>query len=358
MRILYVIDSFGVGGAETLLLSLIAAASRRGHEVHLAYFTPGPLEARMAEYAASVTRLSQRGLKDPRALLRIWSLIRRVQPDVVHTHLTKSELVGQLAARFSGTRRRVLTLHNTDPWRHSRLISGIYRLATGGVHHVIGVSDEVARHAIDTRSVARHKTSVIRNGVDIARFAPLPLPHCSGLGRFRLAVIGRLQPQKDHDTFLKAVALMRSTGAEVLVIGDGPLRGDLEARAAPGVTFTGNLHDMPAVMQGLDAVVLSSAWEGLPMVLLEAMASARAVISTAVGEVPNVICHGENGLLVPPKDPAALANAMDRLVNEPGLAQRLGRAARATIEAEYSDIAMLDRLFALYGDQGPIRALA
>ena len=356
MRILYVIDSLGIGGAETLLLALVTEAVKRGHEVHVAYFTQGGLGPYIAAHAASVTRLGVRGLKDPRVLWRACRLIRRLRPDVVHTHLTKSDLVGQMAARLCGIPVRILTLHNTDPWRKNRFLSAVYRLATQGVGTAIAVSSEVARFTETTHGVAPDRLRVIRNAVDTARFAPVD--HTAPDRPFTAAVIGRLQPQKDHATFLHAVRIIkdRHPAARFKIIGDGPLLGQLRDMAAAlglgeTVVFTGNLPDMPAVMGDLDAVVLSSAWEGLPMVLLEAMSCGKAVVATAVGEVPAVVKDGENGLLVPARAPEALAEAILSLVTAPELANRLGRAARATVVADYSDSAMFRQIFAVYENQ-------
>lgn len=363
MRILYVIDGFGVGGAEMLLLDLLDEARRRGAATHVAYFSPGPLADEVARRAGGVTRLSRHRLRDPRALWRAIRLMRAFRPDVVHTHLTKSDLVGQLAARIAGVRSRIITFHNTDAWRRRRLPTLIYRLLTAGATRRIAVSSEVARHIAQTGTAPLHRIEVIANGVDTDRFDPARQAAFPGMAQpaqaLRIAIIGRLTAQKDHENFLAAAAPLAQARPQVhlYVVGDGELRGALEDRARAlrllpdRLTFTGILRDMPSVLAASDVVVLSSAWEGLPIILLEAMAMARAIVATAVGEIPALLGSGA-GIVVPPADPSALSAAMQKLVDDPDLRARLGKAARDRAVQGYSNRTMLARTFDLYGAAG------
>lgn len=356
MRILYIIDSCGVGGAETLLLDILRVARARGHEAHVAYFTPGGLQKMMEATAASATRISRRGIKDPLALWRTYRLIRRLQPEVVHTHLTKSDLIGQPAALLAGVPKRIVTLHNTDRWRKNRLLATLYRVATGGAHHLLAVSGSVADYTRSTHSGASQRILIVANGVDLSRFREVaPLQEKPAGQQRTLAIIGRLQPQKDHRTFLAAARILADQRSDVafLVIGDGPLRPELEAETrrlglCDRVTFTGNRSDMVATLAEIDALVLSSAWEGLPMVLLEAMAAARPVVATAVGEIPSVLRDGIDGRVVPPSDPEAVAAAMAELLDAPDTARAMGLSGRTRVTQNHDATAMHDRIFALY----------
>lgn len=199
-RVLYVIDSLKIGGAEMLLIGLLDAVAAAGGQAHVAYFTPGPLEGEVRKRGVPLTRLSEKGLKDPRALFRARKLIKDWKPDVVHTHLTKSDLIGQLAARMTAT-PRVMTQHNTDPWRENAMFSKAYALATAGAGACIAVSDRVADHVGGTGGYPREKITTIVNGIDLDHFAPSlpPLdlrPYGVPEGAKTLAVIGRLAPQK------------------------------------------------------------------------------------------------------------------------------------------------------------------
>ncbi|WIY27742.1 glycosyltransferase [Parasedimentitalea psychrophila] len=361
LRLLYIIDSLRVGGAETLLLDLLDAAQQRGDSAHVAYFTPGPLVLEVARRGVEMTRLSRSGLRDPRALLRAVRLIRAWDPHVVHTHLVKSDLVGQLAARVAN-RRRVITLHNTDPWRKNKILSGIYRSITRGADACVAVTSNVADHVANCGGYDRDAIEVVQNGVDLQRFAAGQVQprDLSSYGISKDAVviakIGRLTAQKDHDNFLHAVSILakRQPEAHFLIVGDGELLGKVRERARglglgdDRLTFTGNLREMPELLAAIDIFVLASKWEGLPMVLLEAMAMGVPIVSTAVGGVPELIQDGENGMLVTPTDPAALAGAVRHLIADPPARLRLGEAGLATVRARFSGAAMMDRLWSIY----------
>ncbi|WP_037306753.1 glycosyltransferase [Ruegeria halocynthiae] len=361
IRLLYIIDSLRIGGAETLLLDLLDAAQKRGDQVKVAYFTPGPLEAEVARRGVEAVRLSQHGLRDPRALLRALRLTRDWDPHIVHTHLIKSDLVGQLAARLL-SRRRVITLHNTDPWRKKRVLSGIYRTLTSGADACLAVTENVADHVAHYGGYDRDQIEVVQNGVDLDRFAagqaqPMDLTQFGvPENAVVLAKIGRVTAQKDHENFLQAISLLRdrNLNLHVLIVGDGELSGVVQERARSlglgddQLTFTGNLRDMPALLAAIDIFVLASKWEGLPMALLEAMASEVPVVSTAVGGIPDLINDGVNGMLVAPSDPSALAGALEHMIADADARRLLGEVGRGTVESRFSGAAMMDRLWSIY----------
>ncbi len=360
-RILYVIDSLKIGGAEMLLLDLLDAVRARGGEAHVAYFTPGPLETRVAERGVGMTRLSSKGLRDPRALTRCLKLIRDWRPDILHSHLVKSDLVGQMAARLSGV-PRIITLHNTDPWREKKAMSLMYRAATAGADACIGVSERVTDHVARTGGFRRSAMETIVNGIDLDHFdrdrtEPLDLaPYGVHPGAKVVAVVGSLTPQKDHETFLRCAATLaqRVPEAVFLVVGEGDLAPQIEAQARAfglgpeRLILTGAISRMRELLAAVDVLAISSAWEGLPMVLLEGMAMQCAIASTAVGGIPDVLQDRISGRLVPPRDPEALAQAIAQLLADPGVAARLGEAARGTVAARFSAEVMHQRIFALY----------
>ena len=169
--------------------------------------------------------------------------------------------------------------------------------------------------------------------------------------------VGRLKPQKDHGTFLQAAKdiLGRNPSARFLIVGDGPLRSELETQAQqldlfPAMIFTGVRTDIPAVLSALDVFVLSSRWEGLPNAVLEAMASARPVVATAVDGVQGVVTFGENGLLVSPGDSTALAAACQKLASDPDMRDRLGQAGYGYVVEHHSLDVMIDKYATCYAD--------
>lgn len=364
MRILYIIDSLSIGGAEMLLMDLVAAAQARGDTVLVAYYTPGPLAAALTERGVEIARLSEHKLRDPRVIFRAVRLMRRWKPDIVHTHLTKSDLVGQLAARIAKVPRRVMTIHCEDQWRNKAVLSRIYKAATKGVNACIAVSREVADFTISSGSVPAERTLIIDNGVDTDRFNPetaTPIDLTAyGVpqGRKVVAVIGRLKPQKDHETFLTAAAQLLSKDPELhfLVVGVGELEEELREQAQLAqltpdrLSFTGLIRDVPGLLAAVDIVVISSAWEGLPVILLEAMGMARPIVATRVGGIPGVVTDEESAILVPPKSPTALADGISRVARLPELGARIGSGARQIAVTGYSSAMMTQRTFNTYSN--------
>lgn len=362
MRILYVIDSLKVGGAEILLVDLLRIVERQGHEATVAYFSPGPLDRELATLGVPAHRLSRRGLADPRAVLRLLGLIRTWRPHVVHTHLTKSDLVGQLAAALGRVPVRISSAHNVDPWRRSRVLTRINRLITSRCQWVIAVSNEVRDYLTAVRAYPAEKLVTVANGIDLERFDPQrrkPVDRTSawGLGAEHIAigVIGRLEPQKGHSVLLEAATRVVGEVPEsrFLFIGDGSLRAELEAQRTrlgldEQVIFTGVMQDVPAVLAALDAVAFPSLWEGLPVALLEAMAMEKPIVATAVGGMPGVLRDGVSGMLVPPGEPVELARGLLGILRDPAMAGALGRQARRVVRRDHSAQAMHQRILALY----------
>jgi glycosyltransferase involved in cell wall biosynthesis len=362
MRILYIIDSLNIGGAEMLLLSMLRGYQAQHHDLCVAYFTHGPLYDDIRSLNIPVHRLSTHGLADPRAVLRTLALIRDWKPEVVHTHLIKSDLVGQVAAALASVPVRVSSVHSINPWRKKRVLSAISRRIASRTHAFIAVTEEVSEYTMRWSGYPAHKMVVIDNGVDLNRFDPstvAPLDIISALRNapdsLLIGMIGRLQPPKGHDVLLRAAADVLAACPQIrfVIIGDGPLRPQIEAqRSALGlddqVILTGLERDIPGALAALDMVVFPSIWEGLPVALLEAMAMQLPIVATTVGGIPDVLAGERGGLLVPPSDPPALAAALIRLLRDAELRQALGSQAREIIEKRYSAAIMQQRVLALY----------
>jgi glycosyltransferase involved in cell wall biosynthesis len=206
---------------------------------------------------------------------------------------------------------------------------------------------------------ARGKVHVVRCGVDLRAFAPAPR-RAPPVPTF--ACVASLRPYKGHAVLLEAAALLRARGLalRVLLVGDGPLRGDLEARVArlgigDTVTFRGALahEEIPEILASATAAVLPSVtqadgqMEGIPVALMEAMAAGVPVVSTRLSGIPELVRDGEGGLLVPERDPEALAAAMARLAADPALAARLAAGARRVVERDFDRARNVARLEAL-----------
>lgn len=228
---------------------------------------------------------------------------------------------------------------------------------------VVRVADRIVVNAEMLRPSggAGQRTDVIPSGVDTDRFAPgrdrAAAKSCLGLTPETVVIgtVGRLEPRKGTDTLLEAVAALgpEHPHAMLVVVGEGPLRGELGARAerlgiASRVRFLGDRADVDEILAALDVFVLPSRTEGMSNALLEAMAMALPVVATAVGGTPEVIADGRSGLLVPADDPAAMAAAVGRVLADPARSNALGESARAVVEERYGARSMVRRLEGIY----------
>jgi len=223
--------------------------------------------------------------------------------------------------------------------------------------HVVAVSDEIAREIVDS-GVPSAKVSVIDNGIDLAAFRN-PCPKVGAefrtSGMRIVGAVGRLVDQKGFDYLLRAIPriLERFPNTVFLIAGEGTERAKLEALAselniAGQVHFMGARSDMPNVYASFDVFALSSLNEGMPIALIEAMATAKPVVATRVAAVPKLVIDGETGLLIEPRSPEALSDAVCQLLENSALCERLGRAARARIEQQFSSEVMAQRYLKLY----------
>ena len=362
IRILHIIDSLKLGGAEMLLFELLSRLDSYGFEVSVCYCEPGPLIDDFKRKNISVSHLPWITRIDPILLMRMFNSIRKERPQIVHTHLFKSDFHGRFAARMAGVPIVVSTLHNSNAWAKNPMLGLTYGLTTKLADKIIAVADEVRDYAAQYLRIPMEQMITIPNAVSIERFE----------GKFEeglavrkeynisptaplLGIIGRLEPQKDHENFLRAASQIykNNPNARFLIIGDGYLKDHLiELATALGmqdvVTFCGLRKDIPSVMAALDIVVLSSRYEGLPVVLLEAMAASRPIVSTAVSGIPGVVEDGLTGILVEPSNSAALADACLHLMHDPGLRKKMGQNGYERVKAHYSMDSMTEKTVALY----------
>jgi glycosyltransferase involved in cell wall biosynthesis len=362
VHVLHLIDGLNMGGAEVLLRDLTGGLVQRGYHVSVGYSTPGPLVDELAANNLRLTRLPRFARIDPSLLFGMLRLMRSDPPQVVHTHLFKSDFHGRLAARMAGVPVVVSTLHNADVWARRWPLGALYGATARFADKLIAVSDEVRQYHIDKTGIPAGKVAVVENGVDVRRFEGMQAAGQKIRAEFGISsesvvfgIIGRLKPQKDHITFLKAAAevLHQIPSARFLVVGDGPLRAELKKLADelglfPALVFTGLRSDIPAILAALDVLVFSSKWEGLPVTLLEGMAASKPVVATAVDGINGVALPDATALLVPPDNFPALAGACLRLAGDPALRSRLGHSGFERVSARYSLDAMIDQTAGLY----------
>jgi glycosyltransferase involved in cell wall biosynthesis len=363
MRILLLSTSMGMGGADKQLLSAAQEMRSRGHEVLIVSLTPlGPmgLEARSVGLRTESLEL-RRGVPDPRGLIRLVRIVRAWRPDVLHSHMVHANLLARAVRLFAPIPALVSTIHNINEGGSLRMTA--YRLTNGLVDHMTIVSQAAADRFVKDRIVPRHLLRVVPNGVDTDQFLNVPpetresLRRSLGLEReFVWLAVGRFEIAKDYPNMLRAFATVREQCAEtvLLLVGRGSLQPETEALATSlglggAVRFLGVRSDVAEVMAAADGYVMSSAWEGMPIVLLEAAAAGLPIVATTVGGNHEVVSDEESGFLLPPGDSEALGLAMLRLLrlSEPQR-RSMGERGRERVRTQYGLSRVVDRWEELY----------
>ena len=363
MRVLLLSTSMGMGGADKQLLSAAQEMRSRGHEVLIVSLTalgPMGLEARSLGIRTESLEMP-RGFPDPRGLLRLVRLVRAWRPDVVHSHMVHANLMARVLRFLVRVPALVSTIHSLHEGGRVRM--AVYRVTNGLVDQMTIISEAAADRFVADGIVPRKLLRVIPNGVDTNRFSNLPATTRQSSRRsmelgeeFVWLAVGRFETPKDYPNMLHAFARVRlgSTGAVLLLVGGGSLQAETEALAqslglAGSVRFLGIRHDVAELMSAADGYVMSSAWEGMPVVLLEAAAAGLPIVATAVGGTHEVVCNQESGFLVPPGDPEALGQSMLRLMelSEPQR-RAMGQRGREHVRINYGLARMVERWEDLY----------
>jgi glycosyltransferase involved in cell wall biosynthesis len=366
IRVLYVIDKLHRAGTQVHLARLLQGLDRRAVDPHVCCLVSGgPLADTLREAGIPVETLGLRNIYGPRAwrgLGRLSSLCRERGIDILHAYLISSHVYGTVAAQMARVPVVITSRRDTGFSRNWRLRVFEEWLINPMVDRVTAAGPAVAAAARRERGLHNGKVVVIPNGLDLAEWDERCYSREAvrrewklGEGDTAIGVIGHLSAVKGHADLIEAAAALARDrgGVRLFVVGDGPLRASLESQvAALGLTgrvvFTGVRADVARLLAMLDVVVVPSHTEGMSNALLEAMAMARPVIATAVDGNLDVVRDGVTGLLVPPRDPAALAAALLRLVDAPERAREMGRAARTRIEEAFTVQAMITRHEELY----------
>ena len=351
INVLYVIWSLQTGGAERVVADLARGLDRaRFRPLVCCLNFKGRLAEELEAEGIPVFALDKKPKLDLSVLVKLVRLMRRERVDVVHTHLWTSSFWGRLAARIAGVRTVVVTEHNLDLWRRFPHFAAD-RLLARWTDQWIFVSREVEafyRPRLPHREDGVFR--VVHNGVDLevlGNAAPRPASQTrAGMGlpegKRVIGVVGRLEERKGHRFFLDAMRsiLDREEAVVGIVVGEGKARDDLAARHAElalgdGVRLIGYWADLREALSVIDVFVLPSLMEGHPIALLEAMAAGKPVVATSVGGNGEAVVDGVTGLLVPPADPAALADAILALLRDPQRAARMGQAGQASVRERF-----------------------
>jgi glycosyltransferase involved in cell wall biosynthesis len=356
IRLLLVVDSLEVGGAERQVVDLAVALRRNGYEVVVACSIAGDLSAALEEAGIPVRPLLRRLVKrrlSPAYAWRLRRLLQRERFDLVHAHIYASAVAAAIATLGTGI-PVVITEHTEASWQtwRARWVSRwVYRRA----ERIIAVSTPIRRRLIERDGVHPDLITIVPNAVVSAPEARSEEPPTGLRGRPLVGVVARLQPEKGVANFLKATTRVASRFPEAhfIIAGDGPLRQELVVLAEDlglrdRVHFLGFRSDASALMGSLDVLVVPSLTEGSPLVTLEAMAAGVPVVASAVGGIPDQVRHDKEGLLVPPGDTGAIGEAIVALLRDPARARSLGEAGRRRATSEFSHAAMVRRIEDVY----------
>lgn len=362
MRILYVLNTLRIGGAERLVLMLGERMAARGHAVRVMALGPQcrdewPTELEVVRLGI---RASGRGALGGTA--RAIRAVREFRPDVIHGNNFHGNLLAR-AMRLARSGARVIsTLHNEYEGGRGRMLA--LRWSNALCDRTVAVSHAVAERALELGIATAGKCAVITNGVDGKSLQPdaerrAALRRALDAGQdFVWLSVGRLAEAKDVPNLLEAFATVRSEARRVQLwvagAGEEEYTAALHIRAMElglldPVQWLGLRNDVPALLDAADGFVLGSAWEGMPLAVAEAMAMEKPVVATGVGGVGELL--GNCGLAVPPRDPDQLGRAMLSIMNTPAEARRfLGKSARERVLERFDIDAKAEDWERIYSD--------
>jgi glycosyltransferase involved in cell wall biosynthesis len=359
LKVLQLIPTLDRSGAEKQMVMLAKGLPRDRFQVEVATLTRyGPFEAELRDAGIAVTTVAKRSKLDPLALVRLTRFLMAGRFDVVQSWIFAANTYGRVAAHLARVPAVVVAEMAVDLWkgRSERLIDR--QLATWcdclvgnscavvDFYREIGVPDDrlvMIHSGIDAAEPPVIDREAVRAELGFGRRAPLVL------------FAGRLAEQKRVNDLLKALDLLQHVQPDLcsVIVGDGPLRAHLEEIAQAydlksRVRFLGHCNDVPRLLTAADLVVLPSAYEGLPNIVLEAMWFRKPVVATAAPGTTEVVVDGETGLLVPVGNTVCLARAIRDVIRNPALAERLGQAGRARADAHFRTDAMVTQFAELY----------
>jgi L-malate glycosyltransferase len=359
VRLLLVLDSLEVGGAERQVVDLAFALRRKGYRITVASSVAGDLSGALEEAGVPVRPLLRRMAKRRLSLAYAWRLrrlLKRERFDLVHAHIYASTAAAAIATLGTDV-PLVITEHTEASWQDWRA-RWVSRWVYRRVERIIAVSTPIRRRLIERDHVHPDLVTIVPNAVVSASgpHSDAPLP-AELRARTLVGVVARLQPEKGVASFLRAAARVapQFPEAHFVIAGDGPLRQELAALAEDldlgrRVHFLGFRSDASALMKSLDVFVVPSLTEGSPLVTLEAMAAGVPVIASAVGGIPDQIRHDREGLLVPPGHTSAIGDALLALLRDPVRARRLGEAGRRRAASRFSHATMVRQIEDVYRD--------
>jgi len=368
--IAHIMHRFDYGGLENGVVNVVNGLPEQSfrHAI-IAMTEASDFRQRLKRSDVAVYTLNKKRGKDPSAYLRLYSLLRKLRPTVVHTR-NLAAIEGALIARLAGVPLRIHGEHGWDvydPDGSNKRYRALRRLLNPAIHRFVSVSKEIEQWLVTSVGIPAGKVMRICNGVDTQRFRPavtrkrdvLPAAIFSP-GTIAVGSVIRFSEIKDPFNLVRAfIEARRAPGGQVLrlaMAGNGPMHADAvsllrEAQMEHVAWLPGSRDDVPQILAELDVFVLGSRREGISNTVLESMASGLPVIATATGGNLELVQDGANGRLVPPGDSAAMAQALLAYAVDPALREAHGRESRARAEREYSLRRMLTDYESLYRNE-------
>ncbi|MHC4870590.1 MAG: glycosyltransferase [Planctomycetota bacterium] len=361
LLIMHVIGSLGPGGAERQLITIVRHQAEKHSVMVCCLNEEGELSGELKQENIPVFCLYKKPGIDLSAVSRLTRLLKSNNIDLVHSHIWSSNLWARVAAVFAGVKYRVIHEHSMFSVErfHRRAVDYILSCFTDAV---ICVSSQILRQTVSQSRVSESKVVLLRNGINLDRFCGFPARREKKLQdrldnglKDRVVIVGSLEPRKDHITFIKSACRIIEEGlaVEFQIIGDGPLRQDLEALVSnlgmqENIKFAGNTDNVNDFLAEAAIYVSSSVTEGISIAMLEALAAGVPVVATAVGGNVEIAGAGKNILLVPPEDAAALADGIKALLDCRGVGPVLAERARKLVRERFDQKIMNYRIDQLY----------
>ena len=355
IHILQLVNGFAIGGAETKLLDLIRRLDKKKYKVFVAGVGQGgPLQSEFEKAADGLVVFEKKSAFDFSLIFKVANYIKRNKIDLVQTTLLYADLIGPMAAKLAGVKHVIswetVSHGENDPLRTKTRHRFGYRLSMKMVSRIIAVSKETQISIILNRKINPKKVKLIYYGVDTDLFNSSENGRVSKRAEFGIreddiviSAVARLEEVKGHKYLIEATKdLIKDFPAlKIVFVGDGTLRGKLENQVenlslSPHYRFLGFRKDVVNLLKMSDIFVLPSLSEGLPNVLLEAMACSKPVVSTNVGGIPEIISTGKTGYLVSPEDSNLLRKAIRKLVENPDYQKKIGAKGRQLVENNFS----------------------
>ena len=371
-RIMFVVNCLNIGGAEVQVARLADGMIRRGKKVAVVSLRgEGPLSKQIADSGAELYSLKMSaGIPSPMGVWRLRKAIKSFRPDAVHSHIVHANLLSRVTRIIAKMPVLVTTAHSVNEGH--RILELGYRYTDRFADLTTNVSKAAVDRYVKIGAAPVDRIQFVANGLDIGKFSSDPADRGAiraelGIAddQFLWLAVGRLQEAKDYPNMIRAFGKTLknpvAANSSLMIAGEGLLEGELKAFTESvglkdRIRFLGRRNDIPALMNAADAYLMSSAWEGMPMVLQEALACRLPVVSTDVGGNAEVAPDGLCSFLCESKNDDALCAAMLKMLSLPAATRNaMGAAGREHVVARYNIERVLDQWLAIYEKYAQLR---